>query len=165
MTNDSTSHSDDVKTIADLVKDAKVGLLTTMTADGHLVSRPLAMQQIEFDGDLWFFSQDPSPKIDDIGGNPEVNVAFESGKGWVSIAGTATVSHDDAKIDELWNSMASAWFPEGREDPSVSLIKVTAHTAEFWANFDPKVVQLFKLAKAAVSGGQPDLGENKTVEL
>jgi general stress protein 26 len=160
-----TATTDDLKKLTALVKAAKVGLLTTIASDGQLVSRPLAMQEIEFDGDLWFFTQDPSPKTADIASQPQVNVAFDSGKGWVSIAGTASVVHDAAKVDELWNTAASAWFPDGREDPTIALIKVHAHTAEYWASDEPKVLELFKVAKAAVTGGQPDIGENKTVEL
>ncbi|MCU1405891.1 MAG: ral stress protein [Glaciihabitans sp.] len=156
---------EDIQKVATLVKAAKVGVLTTVSAEGHLVSRPLAMQEIEFDGDLWFFTQHPSPKTDEIRENPEVNVAFDSGKGWVSVAGTASVLQDPAKIDELWNTRAAAWFPDGREDPSIALIKVHAHTAEYWSTDAPKAVNLFKVIKAAATGGQPDIGENKTIEL
>lgn len=160
-----TATKEEIAELAALTKAAKVGVLTTVDSSGHLVSRPMGMQEIEFDGDLWFFTQHPSPKTDDIAGNAEVNVSFESGKGWVSIAGTATLEHDPAKIDELWTSSVSAWFPEGREDPTLALLKVTAHSAEYWATHDPKVVVLFKVAKAAVTGGTPDVGENKSFEL
>lgn len=159
------SRDDEIKKIAELASKARVGILTTTDSDKHLVSRPLAMQEIEFDGTLWFFTQDPSPKLDDIAKHDEVNVSFDSGKGWVSIAGTASVSHDQQKIDELWNKRAEAWFEQGREDPSVALLKVDAHTAEYWATDDPKPVILLKVAKAAVTGGQPDVGENRTVDL
>jgi general stress protein 26 len=160
-----TADTNDLEEIAALVKHARIGLLTTVDSEKKLVSRPLAIQEVEFTGSLWFFTQDPSPKVDDIAGNDNVNVSFESGKGWVSVAGSAVVSHDQAKIDELWNGRAAAWFPEGRDDPTVALIEVRADTVEYWVSEDPKVVTLFKVAKAAVTGGQPDVGESKTVEL
>ena len=156
---------EETKKVAQLVKAAKVGLFTTISEDGSLVSRPLAIQEVEFDGDLWFFSQEPSHKVDEIRSIPQVNVSMESGKGYLSISGTAEVVHDQAKVDELWNTRVQAWFPEGREDPSIALIKVHADTAEYWATDDPKVVVLLKVAKAAATGGQPDIGENKTVQL
>ncbi|CAN5161258.1 pyridoxamine 5'-phosphate oxidase family protein [soil metagenome] len=162
-----TTHAtaEELETITKLVKAAKTAVLTTVTPSGSLVSRPLAVQEVEFDGDLWFFSQDPSHKIDEIEANPQVNVSMESGKGYLSISGTASIVHDKAKTDELWNPRSEAWFPEGREDPTIALIKVHADTAEYWSTDDPKVVVLLKVAKAAVTGGQPDIGENKTVEL
>jgi general stress protein 26 len=160
-----TTSDDDLTRLTALVKDAKIALLTTVNADGHLHSRPLGLQQEDFDGDLWFLTQDPSSKVDDIRANPQVNVAFESSKGWVSIAGTATIVHDEAKTDELWTPQASAWFPEGREDPTIALVHVQGISAEIWSTDDPKVVVLFKLTKAALTGGQPDIGENKAFEL
>ncbi|HEV7951635.1 MAG TPA: pyridoxamine 5'-phosphate oxidase family protein [Glaciihabitans sp.] len=160
-----TDHTEDVKKLAELVKAAKIGLLTTSNSTGQLMSRPLAMQEIEFDGDLWFFTQHPSHKTDDIATNPEVNVAFDSGKGWVSISGKASIVRDPHKIDELWNTAASAWFPDGRTDPTIALIKVHGESAEFWSRDDPKVVALFKIARAAVTGDQPDIGENKAFRL
>jgi general stress protein 26 len=157
--------TEEIKKVAELTKKAKVGILTTTDHDKHLVSRPLAMQEIDFDGTLWFFTQDPSPKIDDISKHDEVNVSFDSGNGWVSIAGTASVSHDEAMIDKLWNKSAEAWFEQGREDPTIALIRVDAHTAEYWSTDDPKPVILLKVAKAALTGGQPNIGESHTVEL
>lgn len=94
-----------------------------------------------------------------------MNVAFESGKGYLSLAGTAAITRDQAKIDELWSKSVEAWFPEGRDDPSVALLRVDADSAEYWSIDDPKPVQLFKIARAAISGGEPDIGENRSVDL
>lgn len=151
--------------VATLVKSARIGFLTTVNDAGQLVSRPLATQEVEFDGDLWFFTQDPSDKTAEIRANGQVNAAFESGKGYLSIAGTATVVHDRAKIDELWSKSVEAWFPEGKDDDTVALIKVHAETAEYWSTDDPKPLVLLKVARAAVTGGTPDIGDNETVSL
>ncbi len=159
------NQQDELAKLAELVKGGRVGVLTTVDANGHLVSRPLAMQDVDFTGELWFFTPDPSPKVEDITGNNQVNFAFESGNGWVSVSGTATVTHDRAKIDELWNRYAEAWFADGKDDPTVALIRLDAHTAEYWATDEPKPVIMLKVAKAAVTGGTPDIGENKTVSL
>ena len=160
-----TTHDDELTTLAALLKDAKVALLTTVSTEGHLHSRPLALKQDEFNGELWFLTQQPSSKTEDIQANPQVNVAIESDKGWVSIAGSATVVRDEAKVDELWSPASSAWFPEGREDPTIALIRVDGISAEIWSTDDPKVVTLFKVTKAALTGGQPDVGENKSFDL
>ncbi|GGE96284.1 pyridoxamine 5'-phosphate oxidase family protein [Mycetocola zhadangensis] len=156
---------DDMATIAKLVKASRIALLTTVTPSGQLHSRPLATQEIDFDGDLWFFTQDPSSKVDDIRSNDQVNAAFESGKGYLSISGSATLVHDRAKIDELWSPAVGAWFPDGKDDPTVALIKISAQSAEYWTSDEPGVVSVFKIAKAALTGGQPDVGDNKSVDL
>lgn len=157
--------TDEIERLKALIDKARIGIITTIDVDGHLVSRPMAVKEREFDGDLWFFTEDPSHKTDEVRANPQVNVALESGKGWVSLSGDAEVVKDAAKIDELWDTAAEAWFSAGRQDPKVALLKVTAHTAEYWASDEPKPLVLFKYAKAAVTGGRPNVGEARTVEL
>lgn len=160
-----STHDEDIKTIAKLIESSKIALVTSRTAGGDLHSRPLQVQEAEFDGDLWFFTPHPSEKTEEMATHPQVNAAFESSKGYLSIAGRASVVTDDAKIDELWNKGVEAWFEGGRNDPSVALLKIEADSAEYWSLDDPKAVRLFKIARAAVGGGTPDVGENKTVEL
>lgn len=156
---------DEIEKLDSLIGKARIGIITTVNGDGHLVSRPMAVKEREFDGDLWFFTEDPSHKTEEVRGNPQVNVALQSGDGWVSLAGEASVVKDAAKIDELWDTSAEAWFSDGRDDPKVALLKVTAHSAEYWASDDPKPLVVLKYAKAAVTGGQPDVGEARTVDL
>ena len=156
---------DELERIGVLIDKARTALLTTVDAHGRLVSRPMAVQDREFDGDLWFFTEDPSHKTDEVRANPEVNVALESGKGWISLSGTAEVVHDRARIDELWSTSAQAWFEQGKDDPSVALLKVAAHSAELWTSDEPRPVVLMQYAKAAVAGGHPHVGESRTVEL
>jgi general stress protein 26 len=159
------THAEEIAKVAELTKKARIAVLTTIDATGALVSRPLAMQDSEFDGQLWFFTQDPSPKVADIVAHANVNVSMEAGNGWVSIAGTASVSHDQAKIDELWNKFAEAWFEKGREDPTIALIRVDADTVEYWAAEEPRAVTLLKTVGAMVTGGTPDVPESKTIGL
>lgn len=153
-----------MKELIKIVKDADIAILTTINAQGQLVSRPLAVQEAEFDGDLWFFTEDPSPKEDDIRANPQVNVSISSDKGYLSIAGTAMLTKDRAKIDELWSASVKPWF-DGKDDPSVALIKVDADTAEYWSMDTPRVVAAFKIAKGMVTGERPDPGKNDVVNL
>jgi general stress protein 26 len=151
--------------VAQLVEKSRIALVTTVAESGKLVSRPLAVQHRAFDGELWFFTQDPSHKTEQVARNPQVNVSFSSDDGWVSVSGTASVTQDPARIDEFWNSHAEAWFDGGRQDPAVALLKVEADSAEYWSVADPKLVTAVKYAKARLTGQQPDLGENHAVEL
>ena len=160
------STDDEQRKVADLVEKAKIAQVTTVADDGTLVSRPLAVQQRgAFDGELYFFTRDPSPKTDEVRANDQVNVAFEAGGGYLSVSGTATVSQDAGLIDELWGAGAEAWFEGGRDDPEVAVLTVHADTAEYWTIDSPKVVTYAKYAKALVTGQTPDVGENAVVDL
>lgn len=156
---------EDMKTIASLVKGAKIAMLTTMSEDGEHHSRPLAVQDVEFGGELWFFTQDPSDKVADTKLHPQVNVAMQSSKGFLSIAGRAELVHDRVRVNEYWSPAVEVWFPEGKDDPTVALLRVRPSSAEFWVSDEPSVVSAFKVVRAMFTGESPDIGENKTVEL
>jgi general stress protein 26 len=157
--------SDDLDIIRAIVKGSRVALLTTVSESGELHARPLAVLENEFAGEIWFFTADPSPKTADIALQPQVNVSMTDGKSYLSLAGTASVVRDRDRIDELWSPMAEAWFENGRDDPSVALLRVDASSAEFWAIDKPALARAFQLAKGIVTGRQPDVGENRTVAL
>ncbi|MEU4564489.1 pyridoxamine 5'-phosphate oxidase family protein [Actinoplanes sp. NPDC023936] len=151
-----------------MVSDARICMVTTMTEDGRHVSRPMALQDVEFDGDLWFFTYSDSDLVEQINRHPQVNVAFSDPKqqNWVSIAGAASRVENRGKAEELWSAPLKAWFPDGLETPNLTLVKVTAQTAEYWeAAHSSKVVTMLGYAKAAVTGKTPDAGENETVRL
>ena len=102
--------NDDMTTIRTILGSEKTAIVTTRSGN-QLHSRPLALLGAdEFDGTLWFFTNDPSPKTDDVEKSPEVNVAVGGSKGYLSISGTAAVSRDQAIIDKYWNPWAEAWF-------------------------------------------------------
>ena len=156
---------EEIEKVSKLIESARIALVTSVGEEGQLVSRPLAMQDREFDGTLWFFTPDPSPKTEQVAANDQVNVALQVDDGWVSIAGTASVSKDRAVIDELWNKHAEAWFENGKDDPSVALLRVKADSAEYWSIESGKVVSAIKYAKAIITGDRPDIGDNATVQL
>ena len=151
--------------VGKLISKARFAFVTTSASDGRLLSRPLAVLERDFDGDLYFFTMDPSPKTDQVSADSHVNASMQCGDDYLSIAGTATVTRDPAMIDDLWNPYAEAWFEQGRDDPSVALLKVHADSAEYWTMDSPKPVSLIKYAKAIITGEQPGVATNKTVEL
>ena len=159
------THDEELDTINHIIKATRFATITTRTADGDLVSRPLAVLDREFDGTVWFFTQDPSPKTEDIAADPHVNVAYADGASHVSLSGTATVTRDAALIDKFWNPWAEAWFDGGRQDPTVALLRIEATSAEYWHIDKPAVVRGFEVIKALVTRKAPDVGENRTVEL
>jgi general stress protein 26 len=156
---------DGVQKVADIIEDIKTCMLTTVDDDGKLVSRPMVVQQVRFDGDLWFVADGDSSKVSQIRHGAEVNAAFATRDAWVSVAGTADVTNDPAKAQELWNAALDAWFPQGPTTPGLALIKVHAETAEYWDTPGGTVSTLIGLATSKVKGQRPDVGENETVDL
>jgi general stress protein 26 len=155
----------DLDIIRTIISGTRTATVTTRSSSGELHSRPLAVLDNPFEGTLWFFTADPSPKTADVHADPQVNVALSDGKSYLSIAGTAVVDRDETRIDQLWNPFVEAWFEGGKDDPSVALLRVDATSAEYWSVDKPGVVRAFEVAKALITKQQPDVGENKTVSL
>ena len=157
--------TNEVAKLIELTRDIKITMFTTIDAEGHFVSRPMAQQLTEPDGDLWFFAERDSRVVEEITANPHVGLTLSSTDTWISIDGDAQVVDDSAKAKELWNSYVEAWLPQGPDDPSVVLIKVDPHTAEYWDSPGGRVASLISLVKAKVTGEPYKGTEREKVEL
>jgi general stress protein 26 len=157
--------TDETRKVTELLKDQRLGMLTTTAPTGTLTSRPMALQETEFDGDLWFFAERTSRKVSHLAEHPQVNVTVGSGSTWVSLTGRAAVVDDEAKKRDLWNAAVGAWLPQGADDPTVVLIKVTGESAEYWDTPGGRIATVLSFAKAKVTGERFEGGENETVRL
>jgi general stress protein 26 len=160
-----TSDDDDRRRVAELVDAERTAMLTTTAPDGTLMSRPMALQEVEFDGDLWFFAERGSRKVEHVGAHPQVNVTVGSGSSWVSLTGDAEVVEDAGRKRELWNGGAEAWFPDGADDDRVVLLAVRGESAEYWDTPGGRVATLLSFAKAKATGRPYSGGDNERVEL
>ncbi|MFN6943803.1 MAG: pyridoxamine 5'-phosphate oxidase family protein [Cytophagaceae bacterium] len=158
---------DKFEKLKDLVKDIKIAMLTTVDTDGSLRSRPMSVSEIDNGGCLWFFTPANAPKAEEIEHDGHVNVSFmEKGtENYVSISGQASTIKDRNKIDELWSPILKAWFPEGKKDPNIALIRVEIEKAEYWDSPSGKLKQVFGMARAVVTGHRYDDGDNEKLNF
>ena len=155
------------KKIGDLIKSIRITMMTTAASDGSFDSRPMATQETEFDGTVWFLTRGESGKVQEIENDAHVSLMYADpgNSKFVSAKGTASVSTDRAKIHELWNPMYKAWFPEGENDPHIAVLRVDVTEAQYWEASSSKLVRGLKYVAAAATGGSVDLGETGTVNL
>jgi general stress protein 26 len=153
---------EEIETLRELIKDVDTAMLTTLSEDG-LVSRPMKTQEVEFDGDLWFFTKKETNKYKEILHEKDVNVAY-AGKSYVSVRGRAEVVEDLNKKKELWSKAYEKIMQTTYDDPNVILIKVKAMAAEYWetGNFTKKIAFAYK----RMTGQDSDSVDiNETIEL
>lgn len=165
MSNSPETVSDSTRTVAELMDGIPFAMLTTVDADGELVSRPMSHQSVEFDGDLWFIGSRDSRKVEHIRANPHVAVTLASSSTWVSLNGSGEIVEDAAKAEELWSTEMEAWFPQGPADDSIVCIKVTGTTAEYWDTPGGRVATMLSLAKVKLTGQRYTAGDNEVVDL
>jgi general stress protein 26 len=145
--------SENLMKLAEVIRNIKYTMFTTVGEEGSLISRPMATQKIDetkFDGKLWFFTDINSPKVFNIAKDQHVNLAYiaSGDQKYVSVSGRARIVMDKEKMKELWTPFMKAWFPEGIDDPNISLLCVDVDTAELWDSPTSQVVQLAGMAKA-----------------
>ena len=132
------------------MKATRIATLTYVDEAGRLVSTPMGTQDFEDPGTVWFITELDTDKVAAIRQRPEVNVAYASDKGWVSLAGRAVVSEDRAKLEELWDVSVSAYMPGDAQDPNNGLLEITADTAEYWES-PGKAALLVQLVKGVLT--------------
>lgn len=138
-----------------LIKETKVALMTTFDVQSRMFhARPMMAQQAESNGTLWFFAQASSRKVGEIRANSHAQLTYADPKAhtWVSISGLATIENNRDKINELWTEVVRAWFPTGKDDPALVLIRFEAEDAEFWDAPGGHVANSFSYIKAFMTG-------------
>jgi len=160
----------DHDTLWELIKGIRFGMLTHRHASGMLHAHPLTTQNQSLDegGQLYFFISRKSELAHSLqqDGNVNVSYADPGDDSYVSLSGQAVIADDPDKKQELWSPIARAWFPAGVSDPDLALLEVRIHHAEYWDVKESKMVQLFKMAKAAITGEMPPrLGEHKELHI
>ncbi|CAN5577103.1 pyridoxamine 5'-phosphate oxidase family protein [soil metagenome] len=156
----------DVADIAKMIKGQHVCMLTTINGGGQLHSRPMGVQDVEFTGSLWFMTSDDTHKMEEIERNSHACAAFsdESSSTYVCLSGDVTATKDRAKIDEFWSPLYKAWFPQGKDDPKITLLHLNVERAEYWDAPGGRMVQLLLIVKKAITGHGSE-GSHGTVEL
>jgi len=144
--------------LRELLEDFETAMLVTRTADGELRSRPMQLASADADGTLWFMTQRDSGKLGEIAADNHVNVALQEDRRYVSISGTAHPHEDRAKVAELWNEAWKIWFPGGKDDPNLLLLKVQGRSGEYWDNSGSSGIKyLIEAGRAYLSGTEPDV--------
>jgi len=159
---------DDLQKLRELVKDIDFCMLTTVAENGDLHSRPMSSNgDIDSAGALWFFTSASAHKVHEIEKLPKVNVSFADpdNQHYVSISGTAQLVRDRNKIDELWRPEFKMWFPNGKDDPDVALLRVSPEKAEYWDSPASTIGYMLNFLSSLVSGKEADAGQNRKINF
>ncbi|WP_414584355.1 pyridoxamine 5'-phosphate oxidase family protein [Scytonema sp. PCC 10023] len=165
---DSQNRDEQIKKLRELIKDIDIGMLTTVDENGSLHSRPMSTNsEVEFDGDLWFFTYASSHKVAEVEQHQQINVSFSDPhkQNYVSVSGKAQLVRDRTKLQELWKPQLKAWFPKELDEPDIALLKVSVEKAEYWDAPSGFVAHTIGLVKAITTGEKPNVGENEKVTL
>jgi general stress protein 26 len=161
------THQEAIEKFKELVKHESTCLFTTRLTEVPLTTRPMSVQKVCDQGNFWFLSPSDSDKNQEIAVDPRVQlfISNTSNYEFLSVYGKATISRDRKKIEEFWSDIAKAWFPEGKDDPRVTVIKVTPEEGFYWDTKDGKLVSMIKILASAVSGKTLEEGVEGTISV
>jgi general stress protein 26 len=154
--------------LIDLIQDFDDAMLVTKSDDGSLDARPMQIAHVSDDGELWFVSDRNSGKIADLMLERDVAVTMQSSRKFVTISGECRVVDDRARIESLWQESWKVWFPEGKSDPSIVLLKIESQRGEYWDNSGLTGLKyLVRAGKAYLQGerAETDAAINAAIEL
>lgn len=141
--------------IKELSKKAKVCLFCSNIKTGKAFStRPMSVQKVDDDGNLWFLSAADSNKNSELNTDMSVQLLFQgsSYSDFLTLYGKAIISKSKEKIKELWEPILKDWFTEGIDDPRITVIKVEPNEGYYWDTKHSMIVGLVKRMAGAVLG-------------
>lgn len=139
-----------------LLSTFETAMLVTRTEGGGMRARPLSIAEAQDDGAMYFSTAIDSPKVEELEADPHVDVVMQDGRRFVSLSGVARVVRDRDLIDRLWRPAWKVWFPQGKDDPSLCLLRVDPTEAAYWDMTGTTGIRYaFEMAKAYVKGGRP----------
>lgn len=144
-----------IKQLKELVEQAPTCFFCTAvpTGESH-ATRPMSVQQVDDEGNLWFLSASDSHKNQEIALDPKVKLYFQGSphSDFLFLSGLATISTDKEKIKELWEPIIKTWFTEGMDDPRITVIKVTPAEGYYWDTKHGTAVAGIKMLIGAAIG-------------
>lgn len=144
-----------------LVEEVRVCMFATVQEDYTVASRPMQTIKVDEQGNIWFFTNEYSEKVDEISKDNTVYLMYShpGNNTYLHLKGTCSVVNDKNKIEEMWSPIVKAWFPKGVDDPALSLLKVDTLEASYWDGAASKFVVFFNIVKAIATGEKHNQGE------
>lgn len=126
-------------------------------------SQPMTAFRDEDSGAIWFFTRDDTDLAKDAG-LPDQPARFDYSSAkdqevWASIHGTLSVSHDREKIDRYWNAVVAAWYPGGKDDPHLTLLRFDPEDGRIWVSKQGPIRFFYEVARANLTKRLPDEGD------
>lgn len=139
----------------DVIKDFDEAMLVTHSARG-IHARPMAIARLDDSIMAYLLTDLNSIKVEEIRINPHALLTFQSARKFATVSGELTISDDRALIEALWKEVWKVWFPIGKSDPNIALLKFTPSEGEFWDNAGIQGLKyVYAAAKAYVAGERP----------
>jgi general stress protein 26 len=125
--------------------------------------QPMAPQSAREERAIWFYTKVSSDIAKAASSGGSVHMCLVTDDYQACIEGDLNLVHSPEHIDRYWSSLVEAWFPDGKDDPQLTMLRFTPRTAAIWASTGSKLVFGWEIAKAITTGEEPDVGYHTTL--
>ena len=148
------------------IEDEKIGMLGVVGGQPHHF-QPMTAYFEEESRSLWFYTYKDTELLREVGDGHTGMFTFvdKDRKLWACLGGELKQSHDAARIQKFWNATVAAWYPDGKDDPRLTLLQFKPSEAEVWINDKGPVRFGLELLKASLSHTSADGGVRESLKL
>ena len=157
-----------IEMVQKLAKEIDICLFcTNIKTDDGSTARPMSTQDVDDEGNLWFFSDKNSDKNKEIEKDSRVQLFYSdpSKSAYLVLNGEAEIIIDYDKVEELWSPLVKTWFKEGKDDPSISILKVNTKSAYYWDTDGNKMINFLKMAASVATGKTLNIGKEGAIKV
>lgn len=162
------SGSEATEKVRKLLTYFRSAMLTT-TVGTSVRTRPMGVQgkPENFNGSLWFFTDERSRKVQEIHAGAAVSLVFQSDEAdsYLHLHGSAVVAADRSRMKDFYNPLLRTWFPDGLDDPHLTLIRFDVERGDYWTSTAGMLQVLAAFTKSVVTGTPGAGGEVGDVEM
>lgn len=149
--------SDQKQHFNDILQSFNSAMLVTVGEDETPRARPMRIAESEDTNVLWFVTNRQSGKVDAIKSNQNVGITMQGGGQFLSMTGVAEVVEEQSQLDEVWSDTWKIWFPEGKDDPSIILLRINPVEGEYWDMSGTNRIRfIYQAGKAYFTGTEID---------
>lgn len=116
-------------------------------------------------GQIYFFTYRDNDLPALIGDGAPALFLFQGDDLYASIEGRLSPDDDRSRMDRYWSPVVAAWYPEGKDDPRLMLLRLDCDDAQVWITEAGPVRFGWEIAKANARHERPDLGEERRLDL
>ena len=152
--------------LVEVLQNFDTAMLVTHTTEGATDARPMAIAELGIDAHMYFVTSGHSGKAAAILASPAVTIICQSNRQFVSLSGHAVIIHDPALVDRLWKDAWKLWFPKGKSDSDIAMIRFNAQEAEYWDNAGAQGIKyVVRAAKGIITGETPKTDEQQHAKI
>jgi len=148
------------------IEDARCVMLGSTNPDDHMQPMTPQIDDDENEHVIYFYSD----KTSDLGARimmqPGTVKMCHIGKDYQAyVEGKLSVHRNPATVDKFWNPIVAAWYPDGKTDPKLLMLKFEPEKAHVWASDKSSIGFAYEIAKANLTDELPDIGKSKKIAM